>query len=513
MSIRVNSSTAVLGLLVVGWSEQCFAQSKSRFHLGLDAPILESYSYDGTASVSSGLSSSAETKLDTKSSDTRFGVPNSAALSLGVLINDHVDLGARIAFFSGSHEETHEFGKAKSEVSNFSLNPYIAYLFGSYQNRARFFVGATAGFGTGTGKTTLESSDSDMSDDVSKQTTNTTQLGAFFGLRGFVSDSVSMDPSVTLLKTSQTIEYDNSFLKKNELSGLSAMLNLGISVWFGGRPQTVVEATPVEAPAPATNDQSDDAALAKAIAEQPGLTTDRITLAVGEGRAITVIVTSTQPNQPAQLIFRETNAVSGLSACGGISMHVLSAEDTAIATSPGKLSGPTGEIATIKGEVPFEKLSTLVASPLVNAVMPDHWFDVCGSRWFIYEVERSRLLKFIKARRAVLPSAVAPVVVEPVAPADTATAPETLPNTEATPATEASTNENGATDASKASKASKAPIPAKNAASGKTAVQGSASTTNKTSTKAPTSTNSPVPPPSPNPTKIPSGTQPSTPAP
>jgi hypothetical protein len=378
-------------------------------------------------------------------------------------------------------------------------------VFGSYQNRARFSIGATAGLGTGSGKTTIEYSDSDTSDNSSKSSTNTTQFGAFLGLRGFVSDSVSMDPSVMLLKTSQSIDNDGDS-GKDELSGLSAMLNLGISVWFGGRPQATVDTTAVAAPAPVTNNQDDDAALAKAIAEQPGLTTDRITLKVGEGRAITVIVTSTQPNQPAQLIFRETNAVSGLSTCGGISMHVLSAEDTGIPTSPGKLSGPTGEVATIKGELPFEKLVTLVASPLANAVMPDHWFDVCGSRWFIYEVERGKLLKFIKARRAVLPSAAVPTAVEPTAPAEPATTPETLPSVEAAQATESSSTENGTTDPTKPSKTQKSTIQSKNAASPKTPPQGSTSPTAKTPPKASSTTNSAVPASSNNPTKTPSAT-------
>ena len=191
-----------------------------------------------------------------------------------------MDLGARIALVSGSKEDSVDSVKVKTESSMFSFNPYIAYVFGSYETRARFFLGATAGLGSGSGKETNEDTDS-----TKKISTNTTQFGAFLGIRGFVSDSVSMDPSVTLLKTSQTIENDSDS-DKYDLSGLSAMLNLGISIWFGGRPQATVDATPVAAPAPATNVQDDDAALAKKIAEQPGLTNDRITLAVGEGRAI-----------------------------------------------------------------------------------------------------------------------------------------------------------------------------------------------------------------------------------
>ena len=75
MSIRVHSSSVFLGLLVVGWSEQCLAQSKSRFHLGLDASILESTSISRSRTISS-PSGYSEYKVNQNSSDTRFGFPS-----------------------------------------------------------------------------------------------------------------------------------------------------------------------------------------------------------------------------------------------------------------------------------------------------------------------------------------------------------------------------------------------------------------------------------------------------
>ena len=235
MSFRYAVGAPSFVLFAVSLNGQAMAQSTNRAHLGLEASVVNSVSTEGEVSGGSDYSSGS---LKYKSSSTTYGLPGTPAISLGVLIGDNLDIGGRFSYTTNATTTGETDYAMTTDTTALNLLPYVAYLAGDRSDTTRFIMGLTAGIGHGTSKISTK----DSSSASAEGTYSSTQWGAFFGFRSFFGDLVSLDPSLMLMKQSATIggdEFDDV-----DVSGLSFMFNLGISLWSAGNSPSVAPPKP-----------------------------------------------------------------------------------------------------------------------------------------------------------------------------------------------------------------------------------------------------------------------------
>jgi hypothetical protein len=407
--------------------------AQSRFHIGLESSVYSNNSVEGERAPTSSSSSSSSNDTPTKyvAKVSRFGLPGSAALPIGVLLGDHWDLGARFAYDSTTTKLGVDASAPEVGQSTVSLSPYLAYLAGSRGDSVRFTVGASVGVGTSTisTKTQDTSSSSSTSSTTTETTTSATQLGAFIGLRGFVSDMGSVDPALMVLRNSTSYKLGDTSV---DLTGTSILLNVGFTFWTGGAaaapsatPNTTSSTTP-----------SAPGATASATSDAPAPPTERsdwITLPMGDSHAVTFMLAPAGEAPEVTVVLRdEAFTPQNTFNCQSATFHAFRQEETVVELTPGMASSNTRRFPILKGKIALDRLRLLVASPIASsAAAPDHWLDVCGTRWMLAEGERGRLKRFFDA----LPPAPAPTS----SPASTS-APTATPAASSTPAAPAPTN-------------------------------------------------------------------------
>ncbi len=417
---RASQGTWVIALVVVAWTERSFAESGSRFHLGLETSIYGSTSLDGTYTQDSNSTSPTETKVVSK--DSGFGLPGNTALSLGGLFGDHWDLGARFGYRNASTKSGSEATASDVDTSVLTIAPYLGYLAGSRGGKARFTIGLTAGLGSGTSTTSTPGTNSAPAASV-ETTLSETQYGAFIGLRTHPADVFSIDPMLMLMRTSATAKWGDSGAV--DLSGTSLMLNIGFSFWTGdGAPATanLVPAPAPTPPQPAATEASNVPAVPSGAAGVEARS-DRITLAFGESRAITFIQAPAYAEPSVTVVLRDEGTEGGIASCRQITLHAPNQEDTLLDVTPGMASTATHRVPILKTSVSVAKLRRLVALPIaINAPVPDHWVNVCSQRWGLPEDQRGRLMRHLDAWRAApapgaapAPAAVPPADMQPAA--------------------------------------------------------------------------------------------------
>ena len=168
--------------------------------------------------------------LEVKSSGTTFGIGNTAGfgLNLGAAVSPWVVFGARLLVQSqteGDTEVSVDGEMVSSEAGDtsataISLTSYIEVLFGS--GNVRGFVGPMVGFQSGSVKSGMASSSS-----------SGLTLGAAIGAHAFLNEHVSIDPAVAFVYESGSAQVDGN-PGGVDVTGLSAVLLLGISGWAGG---------------------------------------------------------------------------------------------------------------------------------------------------------------------------------------------------------------------------------------------------------------------------------------
>lgn len=393
-----------------GWSS---AEDSSRIHLGVETSIVNSTSADGTLSASGGSSTGTNNKIVANS--TEYGLPGTPALSLGVMLGEHVDLGTRLYYESSTTKLGLESTAAEVETSGYQINPYIAYLGGDSSDSARFTIGVAAGLGSGTSKTTIPTSASGSATSASSETkTGTFQYGAFLGLRAFPSQWASFDPMVMLMKTSMTSEPSGGV--ETDLSGMSLMLNVGFSLWFGGKPASsaAMPSGPAKAPGAAPTPGEPPAVVPAATTTDPpqyattapAERTDRITIPLGDAGAMTLILKDEDSERSFLLVLRESQSGSSLSTCQQVTLHAGIEEEILLDVAPGMAATAGTRVPILKGFLTTEQLSTLTRAPRASATAePDHWLGVCGRQWKLVEGERDRLKRFVGSLPAMKPAA------------------------------------------------------------------------------------------------------------
>jgi len=393
----------------LGWAGQ-----PARFHLGLEASIVNSTSTDGTTPSSSSSTTSDSVKI--VSNTTQFGLPGGAALSLGALVGRNFDIGTRFGYVSQTTKAGAESVAAEVETSAFTLTPYLAYVGGEPESHVRFTGGLAAGIGSGSTKTTTPGSSTGIGTTTSKSVEDsfsTVQFGLFAGLRGFASHNFSIDPMATVMKSSLT--FKNAGGSDVDLSGLSFMLSVAFTLWSGGAGAAVATAAAPGATAPQSASGLAEAGTAADVQGNPSETPpepvvkapmDRITLPLGDERAVTLLVNLKSPAQTVKLVLRESTEQSNIATCQQIALHAPNHEDVSASASLGRATISTGVVPVLKAELPLESVRVLVDAPIGEASLsPNHWIDVCGRHWYLGERSRNQLKRFVDAVPAAVPSA------------------------------------------------------------------------------------------------------------
>jgi hypothetical protein len=355
-------------------------------------------------------------EIDYEVGSTQFGLMGSGAATLGVLINDRFDLGTRLSFRTGTTTLDINEVETTADTSEIALDPYLAVLTGARGDTVRVALGGTAGIGSGS-----QTDKNEDSSENAESSTSTTRLGALFGLRLFPSDMVSVDPTLLITKTWLTMEPEGR--DEVELSGMSAMLTLGVSFWMGGAPRAMPApiATASELPPPPV----------RVVAQSPAATETRpgrTSITLEEGRVLGLIVVEGGAERSVKLILRESLGQANFLECESVVLHGPYSDDISVETVAAKAGTATNSVPVLRGQLPIATFSQAVSSHSGAAsVTPEHWIDVCGARWYLYDGARNKIVEFLRT----LPQ---PPATTAPAPASVAPAPATEPSSGATPA-------------------------------------------------------------------------------
>jgi hypothetical protein len=213
-----------LGLALAGVSAALPAHAEATegaVQIGLGTTIVNHTS--STLTIHGDLSDT-----DRDISQTNWGLGNAVSGELGYGLNESLVLGTFLQL-AGSSQTTEYDGGDSLDVDNFTLflGPKLDYMF-SPGGRVRPFVGAVAGI------MHVSSTQESSVPIVPKQELSITafQLQGRVGLRAFITDSLSIDPSFVLTWTTGSGDNDTGNVSQDvDYSGVTFGLNLGLSGW------------------------------------------------------------------------------------------------------------------------------------------------------------------------------------------------------------------------------------------------------------------------------------------
>lgn len=379
---------ALVGCMVA-WGQSSFAQT----HIGLDATVATSVSMEGSRDTGAGSSTYVQ-------KSTRFGIPAAASATLGAMLGDHVDLGARLGFSTETSKQGSDSSAPEATLRTLLVSPYLAYVGGEPDARTRFLFGLTTGFGSA--NLSAEATGGGAS---SETTVTLIQYGALLGLRSFVLDQVSLDPTLLLTRSTGT----GTFAGLDEdvsLSGLALSLNLGLSFWIGRHPTSpTAVSTEGGTPAPVASDEP-----SAAVSTEPEQSSSPIrisgksasvALTLVEGKVVNLTTNLASADQTTKLLLRDPDLSEKDLACQAAVIHAPNHEDVSVELSTVNLNTPSGPAPVLKAELPLESLRILVDSPHHQPTMvPEHWIDVCGRHWYVPESSRDSLREYFKRVRS-----------------------------------------------------------------------------------------------------------------
>jgi hypothetical protein len=271
------------------------------------------------------------------------------------------------------------------DLTGVEFYPYLGYLTGSPGSSLRFTVGFTAGYGSTSVSTTsnsVSSSDSSLA---------MTEFGGYLGVRGFVNDVLSIDPTLMIMSSSASGGGAYSGI---ELSGTHVALNVGFSLWSRGH-----RTEPMRAPAQAAAPQAP--APASGNGSSPGVgvgnpVSSGINLVFGSERSI--IFKPTDGSTTATVIVRDSGPGNVIGTCRQLVFHAPNQQDVVFEAQSRWASSGSLHFPVLTTQVPLSELRSMVQIPIAsNATASEHWVEVCDQRWNVFESEQQRLKMFIEA--------------------------------------------------------------------------------------------------------------------
>jgi hypothetical protein len=359
--LRLASCSCVLAISV-----RAVAASNTPVHLGLESSLYSSTSISG--SVNAGTSQGTVDQTVTE-----VGFPGSTFVSMGALLGDQFDLGLRFGYLSQKSESG--VGSSSLKITTFEFDPYLAFVTGSNRDTLRAAFGITGGLG---------------STSVNESSADSKSYGAFIRLYGFVGNTASIDPAITV----QSAHHSSSGI---DFSGLTGMLSLGVSLWPSRSVMPADERPRHRAAENSDASASDDGASAVSprVVNRP--TPGIVVLKFGDERTMTFVRDAKGAKPSIVVLVRDPTQEGMLSVCNQLTFHALNQEDQAVVAAWGTASSQAMRFGVLKASVPVETLSKMVAAPIANnAAVPEHWIDVCTQRWKITEEERSHLKEFVE---------------------------------------------------------------------------------------------------------------------
>jgi hypothetical protein len=133
---------------------------------------------------------------------------------------------------------------------------------------------------------------------------------------------------------------------------------------------------------------------------------DRITVPLGEGRALTLIAGASGTPPDLLLVLRDSTADSSVENCREVTLHATDQPESTLEVAKGMASTSIGRIPILKGKVSLDTIKVFAVAPIANsAAASDHWLSVCGERWIMSETDRANLKAFLEQQLVKAPAA------------------------------------------------------------------------------------------------------------
>jgi len=366
--------------------------------------------FDSSGNASSGSSSSGSAPAGVTTSSTTYGFLSPVlGAGLGFMVGENVLLGGQFELAMSKIDQ----GPAEptTEGTNVMFLPRMEYVFDG--DDARFYAAALGGYRYSSATSTLPNNGG--------STVVSGSAGVFgfsLGAHGFVSESCSFEPAVTILRSSgsQTVTINTPSLSASGMgnqsldfstSGTTVIVSVGIAAWLGASHAARGHSVPVAPEAEATDDDTDDTAAATSPAAE-----QRVELF--GGRALELSVASEPSSNSVHVRLEAATGAAGARLLDCRQVTVMNGAETNVL----QLSRSDGE----PGVPPFVSVS--LPLELVSALGETSNLDVCGESWIVTDRGRAQVHQFLKARRALLGGKPAVTAPPAAAPATTSPAPD-----------------------------------------------------------------------------------------
>jgi len=378
-------------------------------------------------SLDGSLVSYSTLKTTTKPSDapSGIGVPdpsvetNQSSTTLGVL-----NSGLGIGFGYSATNNLLVGVRTQFEGDGVAFLPRLEIIFDG--DRARPFLAGMVGVASASQTTEAPTGEKD-------ETSATKYLaGASLGVHAFLTDTVSIDPMLTLegFSGSGTSKHTAGNLSTDDMdsstdvsvSGVSVLFTVGFSAWLGGHASAPSVLAPVTGAAAAdgageADDEADDSP-AGAMAEQAD--PNWVEIDLPKQRRLYLQKTQHPERRSASVRFAEPRAQWALVGCAQISVPDGGGPQELHET--GRVEN--GEQHSVSGKLPLRAL-TLLATSAAR-------IRVCNKEWPVSDKSRRAIQEYLDGRATNRPSSDEDLGA-PAKPAETAPAGATAPPSDATP--------------------------------------------------------------------------------
>lgn len=324
-----------------------------KVELSLDGALVNYTTIKSSVTVTDGTFGNTS-KRDVSGSSTTFGV---LGAGMGVGVGYAVSSSALLGLYS-QILTTSVSGEGSSSVSATSVGvlPRVEYLFDG--DSARPFLAGMLGVASLSGK--------------GMRTQTQFQFGGSVGVHAFATDSVAIDPMLTILRYSASVNDSDA-----EASGFRVLVTLGLSAWLGGASNRHTAATaPVEEEAPAEDPAQSDVVEIK-------LPHHRL-LVLKHGKRPELPTVSTTISEPG--------SDWDLVGCGDIRVTI----DGQNHRLKEKSRIETGDRHSVSGRMPVAALQALAAGGTT--------LDACAKRWPLSLKSRQAIRDYLDERASRVPA-------------------------------------------------------------------------------------------------------------
>jgi hypothetical protein len=408
------AGVAVVGAAHAQEADDAKASSASGGHEALQLTLQGSLvDYQKQSVTPDNPDGSAVQSAEQTTSTTGFGFLGSG-LGVGVAYAwDRILFGARVDLTTLKASSS----GVDTSVTQISLLPRLEYMF--TLDAARPFLAGIVGVEHSATSTPVPLGDAAGIQALDSSSTSFA-IGGAFGVHGFLSRSVSLDPEFTVMYAagSGSASVPGSTAVDYSIHSVRLLFSLGLSGWIdtaGAPPELPPRAEDAEAASDnAVSAPTDRAAAAAAPANEAESKAESVDIQLPHDRRLTLVL-SQDPASPSVLV-RLTGPRNKFELLHCDSVAILDPS-----TTPIQLEVRTHGEHYLTGRLPIHGLEVLAGNPDANLL-------VCADQWQLDQPAREAVQAFLNARRDLLPAHDSPAATPvPEAPATPPAAPPVAP--------------------------------------------------------------------------------------